>query len=160
MAENDTVLVLTRKGIETMVAEGGCAYWRANAQSLSSCTYIVATRNARAPDREGDEPHGAAFMVGEVDGVSLHEDSGRYIIKMKRFACLKHPIPEVWTPGGSNPVHYARMADLPISLKSLKWEPWPAAEFIEQPLTMAQAKRGLALTFGVDPEQIEITVKG
>jgi hypothetical protein len=28
------------------------------------------------------------------------------------------------------------------------------------PLTMAEAKKGLALTFGVAPEAIEITVRG
>ncbi|CAE6967921.1 hypothetical protein [Paraburkholderia domus] len=93
-----------------------------------------------------------------MDGVS--QDGDRFVIKIKRFARLKHPIDDVWTPGGSNPVHYARMSELPIPLKTLKWEPWPSAEFVEQPLTMPQAKRGLALTFGVDPDQIEITIKG
>ena len=30
----------------------------------------------------------------------------------------------------------------------------------DRPLTMAQAKRGLALTFGILPEAVEITIRG
>ena len=30
----------------------------------------------------------------------------------------------------------------------------------DRPLTMAQAKRGLALTFGISPEAVEITIRG
>jgi hypothetical protein len=161
MSQKDTVLVLTWKGIKTMVREGGCGYWRANAQSLSSCKYLVATRNSRRSEREGDEPHGAAFLVGEVSGVS--QEGKRYIIKLKRFALLEHP--GVWTSGGSNPVHYESFETLDIDRRKLKWQPWPhpgqaATLQGDQPLTMAEAKRGLALTFGVEPEQVEITIKG
>jgi hypothetical protein len=30
----------------------------------------------------------------------------------------------------------------------------------DRPLTMTQAKKGLALTFGVSPDAIEITIRG
>jgi hypothetical protein len=163
MTQKDTVLVLTWKGINSMVREGGCGYWRANAQSLSSCKYLVATRNSRRSEREGDEPHGAAFLVGEVSGVS--QEGNRYIINLKRFALLDDPVPDVWTSGGSNPVHYEFFETLGIDRRKLKWQPWPlpgqtAAFGDNQPLTMTEAKRGLALTFGVEPEQVEITIKG
>jgi len=160
VAENDTVLVLTYKGVDRMIQEGGCGYWKANAHSLTNCKYVVATRNSRRTEREGDEPHGAAFMVGEVSGVS--QDGDRFVIQMRRYARLNKPALDVWTPGGSNPVRYARFSDLPIDLKRLKWEPWPGqiAEYTDQPLTMAQAKTGLALTFSVNPEQIKITIEG
>jgi hypothetical protein len=161
MTENDVVLVLTYKNVDRMILEGGCGYWKANAQSLTNCKYVVATRNSRRTEREGDEPHGAAFMVGEVSGVS--QDGDRFVILMKRFARLNKPALDVWTAGGSNPVRYARSTDLEtIDFNRLKWEPWPGqvAEYTDQPLTMAQAKAGLALTFGVNPEQIKITIEG
>ncbi|MCX4137888.1 hypothetical protein M0D68_06815 [Paraburkholderia sp. SEWSISQ10-3 4] len=165
MSANDTVLVLTYKSVETMIEEGGCGHWKANAQSLTSCRYVVATRNERRTGREGDEPHGAAFMVGEVSGVSQEQNGPRFVIQMRRFARLSTPSEGAWQAGGtggSNPVRYARFRDLGISLKNLKWEPWPGqvAEYVDQPLTMAQAKAGLALTFGVAPEQIKITIEG
>jgi len=158
MAGNDTVVVLTYKSVETMIEEGGCGYWRANAHSLTSCKYVVATRNSRRSEREGDEEHGAAFMIGEISGVL--QDGARFVIQIKRFARLQKPL--VWKAGGSNPVRYERLADLKIDPKKLTWEPWPgeAADYADQPLTMAQAKTGLALTFGVSPDQIKITVEG
>jgi hypothetical protein len=44
-------------------------------------------------------------------------------------------------------------------------EPVPASAPVKpnagvQPLTMSEAKKGLALTFGVAPETIEITIRG
>jgi hypothetical protein len=163
MSDKDTILVLTYKSIDTMIEQGGCGYWKANAQTLMSCKYLVATRNARSKQRQGEEPHGAAFMVAEVSGVfQATESSDRYVVALKRFARFKQAVPDVWTSGGSNPVHYESLADLDIDLRKLKWEPWPGqvAEYVDRPLTMAQAKKGLALTFAVDPDQIEIIVKG
>lgn len=158
MTGNDTVVVLTYKSVETMIEEGGCGYWRANAHSLTTCKYVVATRNSRRSEREGEEEHGTAFMVGEINGVL--QDGDRFVIQMKRFATLHKP--QVWKAGGSNPVRYARLASLKIDPKTLAWETWPgeAADYADQPLTMEQAKTGLARTFGVRPDQIKITVEG
>jgi hypothetical protein len=159
--QNDTVLVLTYKGVDTMLKEGGCGYWRANAHSLSSCKYLVATRNARRAEREGDEPHGAAFFVGEINGVRADRD--RYVVTFSRYAVLEAAVEGVWTSGGSNPVHYAEFKTLKKMSKNLEWQDWPAThteKVVDRPLTITQAKAGLAMTFGVDPSQIDIVIKG
>jgi hypothetical protein len=41
-----------------------------------------------------------------------------------------------------------------------RWQALASASPSVQPLTIAQAKQGLALTFGVDPSCIKITVEG
>lgn len=158
--QNDTVLVLTYKSVDTMLKEGGCGYWRANAHSLSSCKYLVATRNSRRAEREGDEPHGAAFLIGEINGVRADRD--RYVVTFSRYAVLNVPAEGVWKSVGSNPVHYAEFKSLKIP-KNLDWQDWPAThaeKVVDRPLTIAQAKTGLAMTFGVDPSQIDIVIKG
>jgi len=47
-------------------------------------------------------------------------------------------------------------------LKSEMPDPTPHTKPLARgsPLTMAEAKKGLALTFGVKPEAIEITIRG
>jgi hypothetical protein len=162
MSKNDTMVVLTSKSIETMIQEGGCGHWRASARSIKSCRYIVATRNKRSSWTQGEEDHGAAFLIGEISGAKA--ENKRFVIEMSRFARVN--VKKVWTPGGANPVHYERVESLGIDLKNVKWEPWPTsevgfrAESSAHPLSIADAKRGLARTFGVEPEQIEIVIKG
>jgi hypothetical protein len=79
-------------------------------------------------------------------------------------------IPDAWK-GDRNPVKYSTLKKLGIDLSTLEWAPMPEltepapeakapAATTGAPLTMAEAKRGLALTFGVSPEAIEITIRG
>ena len=86
-------------------------------------------------------------------------------------------IPEIWN-GDRNPVNYVTLDTLEwLNGSSLKWEPMPAASELPEPkksealqseavqpgchpLTIAEAKNGLALTFGVVPEAVEITIRG
>jgi hypothetical protein len=95
---------------------------------------------------------------------------GRFLIQFSEYARVN--IPDAWQ-GGRNPVSYGTLEDLGIDPSSLKWMPMPevkesvlAAEPPAPnagpvgPLTMAQAKQGLAQTFGVKPDAIEITIRG
>jgi hypothetical protein len=91
-----------------MFHEGGCGHWRANEQSIMKCRYVVATRNRRSSWSEGGEDHGAAFLVGEINGVIA--EGNRFIIAMSRYARIN--VPNAWTPGGANPVHYERFETL------------------------------------------------
>lgn len=162
MDSNDTMLVLTSKSMDTMFAEGGCGYWRAKESSILSCRYIVATRNARSNWNQGNEEHGAAFMIGEIAGVTPVD--GRYVINISRFALLN--VPDVWISGGLNPIRYVSLAETGINVGALDWKAWSAESLGTgvkkeiRSLTIAEAKAGLALSFGVDIEAIEITIRG
>jgi hypothetical protein len=97
--------------------------------------------------------------------------NNRYLIQFREFARVN--IPDVWT-GDRNPVKYRSVEDLGIDFAALKWErmqepvyttqPVDEAPPVDQngakPLTMVEAKKGLALTFNVPPEAIEITIRG
>jgi hypothetical protein len=168
----DAIAVFTGKPIETILKDGGTQSWVLDRANARQCRYVVLCRNTHAEWSEGDEPQGSAFMVGRIaDVVQSTEDSGRWKILFSDYAPLD--IPDAW---GSwrNPVKYTTLEELGISLDNLKFRPMPKAEAGEEsrsqanqtarthaaPLTIAEAKKALALTFGVNPESIEITIRG
>ena len=73
-----------------------------------------------------------------------------------------------------NPIKYKTLKELGINPSTLEWKPMPepanppdpSSEVIPRkgspvaPLTIVEAKNGLALTFGIAPEAIEITIRG
>ncbi|HWZ42412.1 MAG TPA: hypothetical protein VNW97_03005 [Candidatus Saccharimonadales bacterium] len=115
------------------------------------------------------------FLIGKIRDVAPcaptpennESPKNRYLIQFSEFEQVS--IADVWK-GDRNPVKYATLAELGIDTSRLTWEkiPEPDASAIAgpttrtgpMPLTMAEAKKGLALTFGVTPEAIEITVRG
>lgn len=168
---HDAAVVLTSKSIETIFREGGSAAWRLDRNHARQCSYAVCTRNANSDWVEGPEPHHAAFLVGKVtDVVSAPESEGRYLIQFSEIARVS--IPDVWK-GDRNPVRYSTLDELGIDPTALTWEPMPEVpdEFADiaqvvvadneatRRLTIVDAKRGLALTLGVAPEAIEITIR-
>jgi hypothetical protein len=92
----------------------------------------------------------------------------RWIIKIGEYALVDYP--EKWGEW-RNPVKYTTLEELGIDLKKLKFKPMPTPTRVLTPpappdrsktgaLTIAEAKAGLALQFGVSPEAIEILIKG
>jgi hypothetical protein len=173
----EVAIVFTAQSIETILAHGGSCSWRLDRNHARQCAYVVETRNAYANWVEGPEEHQAAFLIGKVSDVipsPTHED--RWLITFSEYAIVN--ISGVWK-GDRNPVRYsttdALTDEFGIDFDKLDWKlmperssdaepPAPATAHKAgdevQPLTMSQAKKGLALTFGVAPEAIEITVRG
>jgi hypothetical protein len=92
----------------------------------------------------------------------------RWIIKISEYAVVDYP--EAWGEW-RNPVKYTTLEELGIDPKKLKFKPMPTPTKVLPPpappdrsktgaLTIAEAKAGLALQFGVPPEAIEILIKG
>lgn len=176
---DEVAVVFTAKSVERIVREGGTSSWRLDRNHARQCAFVVCTRNAYADWVEGPEAHHSAFLVGKVRDVvpcsatpeNDESDKNRYLIQFSEFARVD--VPGVWK-GDRNPVRYMTVEELGIDLSSLKWEAMPesdkASEPVGQiasvksagvpPLTMAEAKKGLALTFNVAPEAIEITIRG
>jgi hypothetical protein len=175
----DAVVVFTAKSVERILNEGGTSSWRLDRNHARQCTYAVCTRNSNADWVEGLEEHHSAFLIGKIREVvpctptpeNNESSEKRYLIQFSEFARVK--LPNIWK-GDRNPVKYTSVESLGIDPSCLKWEPMP--EFIAgaaakkqanksgkpgiQPLTMAEAKKGLALMFNVAPEAIEITIRG
>jgi hypothetical protein len=168
-------LVFTAKTVERILREGGTSSWHLDPNHAHQCLFAVCARNAKnrepwAEREKGPEAHRSAFLVGKIRGVvPSPEYPGRYLIQFDEYARVN--IPDVWN-GNRNPVRYTTLEELGLDPSTLQWEsmpaptepfapnPQPTPNAAGTPLTMAEAKKGLALTFGVSPEAIEITIRG
>jgi len=175
----EAVVVFTAKSIERILREGGTSSWRLDRNHARRCDYAVCTRNANAGWVEGNEAHHSAFLLGKIRDVvacaptpeNSESPENRYLIQFSEFARIN--IPDVWR-GDRNPVKYTSLEALVIDPSKLQWEVMPegnsgaataadigaAKQHGVAPLTLAEAKKGLALTFNVAPEAVEITIRG
>jgi len=162
--QNDVIKVLSGKSLATMTEEGGCGHWKLSRTRAASCGYVVVVRNMNAEWSEEGTPHHTAFLIGKISGV-LDKDQ-RHIIQFSEYADIF--IPDSWD-GSRNPVAYTSLKSLNIDVGGLTWKPYPGAPKTSQEkrssiqqakgLNFQQAKIELAATYGVHPDQIEITIK-
>ena len=172
---SECIAVLTFKSLEHIMKAGGTCSWALNQKQARQIPYVVCMRNAHHENVEGDEPHGTAFVVGRIAEVvpatpeiDPHPKArGRWLIKFSEYAELE--LPEAWK-GWRNPVRYTTLEELRIYPEGLQFKAMPVSSPPMAPadsaddepfrLTIAQAKQGLASTFGVSPEAVEITIRG
>jgi hypothetical protein len=169
MSTHKAIVVFTAKSIERILREGGTSSWRLDRNNARQCEFAICTRNANADWAEGPEEHHAAFMVGKVKNVVPSPDrKGNYfLIQFSEYALVN--VPEVWK-GDRNPVKYGTLEDFGIDPSTLEWQAMPKATSTTvaipptytgpTPLSISEAKNGLALALGVAPEAIEITIRG
>jgi len=175
----DTIVVFTARSPDRIVREGGSQSWKLDPVRARQCTWLVCTQNQHNADHEfsdATEPHGSGYLIGKISEIRRPpenpEGTERWQIAISEFARIK--MPDVWDHG-RNPVRYTSLAELGIPLEGLKWRPVPDArdhdptpahsreptpKGPEPLLTIAEAKKRLAATFGVKPEAIEIVVRG
>jgi hypothetical protein len=171
----DTLMVFSGKSLNTMINEGGCGHWVVDQDRARRRGYLIAVRNHHAPWSEYDVPHGVAWLVATIVDVVPSPEGGRWIVKLGKYAIVEKQ--RDWV--GRNPVAYTRLESLGIDPGTLEWKSFPAPadaqvpaplvppqpalgsgdDAIVRPLTFDQAKQGLALSMGVRPEQIEITIR-
>jgi hypothetical protein len=152
------VAVLTSKSLETMFREGGSGHWVANGNRIRRCKYLIAIRHGHSGWSQDEKPHNSAFLIGRNLSVIPAED--RLIIGFSEYSEIN--IPNAW-PGNRNPVAYKDLADFDIDVSELRWIPFPADQVVEQnsakPLTIEEAKQGIAKALGITKECIEITIR-
>lgn len=164
---DESLAILTAKSADTMFAVGGTQSWVLDRAHAKRCKYAVLCQNAHTDWGEGKEPHGKAFMVGLVDDVvPSTETEGRWLVTFSEYALVDKP--DTWG-GWRNPVRYTTLDELGIDAGKLEFKPMPPVEQPKRPdvsvggaqgLTITQAKEGLARTFGVPADAIEITIRG
>ena len=171
MAKDDlAIVVFTADTLDWILRQGGSGDWVVSAKKADSCKYIVCCRKPNWNNRKEGIPGRAAFLIGRVAGLRQRADSEndrdqmRYLIQIADYAELEKP--RVWKEKVRNPVAYFTLDELQIDLRGLKFKPMPAGAGTtnESPeakhMTIADAKNGLAETFGVSPDDIEITIRG
>jgi hypothetical protein len=172
--DQDAIVVFTARSPERIIREGGSQAWVLNPVNARQCRWLVCTQNRHNQDFEfsdASEPHGAAFLIGKISSIVRAPDESagdRWMIAISEFARVS--VPGVWDHG-RNPVRYTSLEQLGINLNEILFEPMPAAaephtQAASKPssaataLTIAEAKKVLAVTFGVRPEAVEITIRG
>jgi hypothetical protein len=168
----EVMLFLTGKSVEETKRAGGTQSWALNPVRARQCEYAVLCQNGHNPAAwaDGRAPHGHAFMVGHIVDVVPAEEAedaeGRWLVRFDKYAIVD--MPDVWA-GWRNPVRYEK--ESPFSFDGLAFAPMPEIERPEarsersvaiapEKLTIEEAKKGLAATFGVKPEAVEIIIRG
>jgi hypothetical protein len=170
---HSSIAVFTANSRDEILEVGGSVSWVVAEKQARRREFLVCIRNARDVDFHDHEPHGTAFLVGRISGLKAHgidkKGMQRFIIEISEYAVADHP--EAWGEW-RNPVKYTTLEELGIDLKKLKFKPMPPpTKFLTSPappparsktgaLTIAEAKAGLALQFGVPQDAIEILIKG
>ena len=167
---SNAIFVLTSRGIRDTFFDGGSKAWVLNADRARQCKYVVCIQNVLNNDCDHPSaPHHAAFLVGKLKEVIPHPvqiGAKRWVLLFSEYAEIE--IPNAW-PGNQNPVFYGDIDHFGIDINNLKFKPMPEPEPEPEqlmapkkvsPLTMNEAKAGLAITFAVDPSDIQIIIRG
>ena len=171
--KENTIVVFTARSPERIEREEGSQAWVLNPARAKLCKWLVCTQNRHNPDHEfsdATEAHGCGFLLGKISGVMESEEGGsqkRWRIKISELARIDKP--DLWDHR-RNPVRYTSLEELGISLDRLEWKAVsPGSQTARQSepcqtapttLTIAEARKALAATFGVKPEAVEITIRG
>lgn len=152
------IAVLTSKPLGHIVREGGTGPWTLNRKHAREHRFAVCIH------KTGD--HGTAFVVGRIkEVVTSPENPDRWLITFSEYAPIT--VPEAWR-GWRNPVRYTDLQELGIDPASLVFMAMPSTSAPASKslspqeasnLTIEEAKMGLAKTFGVPVDSIEITIK-
>lgn len=163
----DTVCVLTANGLETLLEEGGSQAWVLDANRARKCQYVVCVQNRGSGDRGSAlADHHTAFVVAKLDRVVHSQNPGdekRWVLGFSEYAELD--VTDAW-PGYRNPVFYTNFQEhFNLDISELEFQPMPPTveakpqRLVVTGITIEEAKAGLAITFGVNPSVIEITIR-
>jgi hypothetical protein len=179
MSNDGVLVVFTAKTVEQILEVGGTQSWVLNPQSMRGVRYVVCTRNSdRKHDEEcGPRPeqHNSAFLVGEIAGLKkVGHESGRdrYLVQFSKYALVS--VPHFRAGSLRNPVTYSDVQQCRsnrLDIEKLDFRPMPprvgtsasptlSTEQEKAGLSIAEAKAGLSIFYGVPPESIEITIRG
>jgi hypothetical protein len=164
---SSVVSVLTQETADAIIAAGGTEPWTLDRKRASSSDFLMCCRKSGSL-HGGNEEVGAAFLIGKIKDVVPSETSeGRWQITISEYETVEWS--NQWNAKKKNPVAYWSTEEFPDQngdpdfLAKLDFKPIKQAQVSAgtsaQPMSVAQAKAGLAKTFGVDESAIEITIR-
>lgn len=156
---SDTIVTYTRNQLENIIEAGCDQSWVLNQNRAKSCKYLICCHSEGAK-------RGNAFLVAQISRIRLVDKSSknnRWAIDISNYANVD--ISGIWE-GWQNPVHYTSSEKLKqknIDLSTIEFKKLSSHEKKLDdipPLTLEQAKQGLAKYFNINIQQIEILIKG
>lgn len=168
-ANDAAVVVFTSETRQNILDQAGSRGWVLSPKSVERCAYLVCCRRQDWNNKAEGIASRTAFLVGRISSLTPLDEStnargqARFRIGISEFADIA--VADVWRKELRNPVAYASLKELGIEQRRLKFQPIPDSSSVgpgKAPgaLTIADAKKALAATFGVRPEDIEIIIKG
>jgi hypothetical protein len=164
------IVVFTSETVESILSHRGTGDWVLSPKKAGTCKYVICCRKPAWNNKKEGIAHRAAFLVGLIAGLEKkpgsENDRGqpRFLIELSEYATCERA--DVWKEG-RNPVSYKTLKALGIDLRGLKFKPMPIPAPSAKPggtgvapMTIAEAKKALAATFGVSPDDVEITIRG
>jgi hypothetical protein len=163
----NVVSVSTQETAEAIIMAGGTEPWALDRKRASSSDFLVCCRKA-GKQHSGEEKVGAGFLIGRInDVVPSQKSEGRWKITISHYALVYWP--REWDVKRKNPVAYWESEKHPNEdgetnyFENLEFKPiFPVqddAGTTTREMSVAEAKAGLALKFGVDESAIEITIR-
>jgi hypothetical protein len=169
--DHAAIVVFTSETRQSILEKGGSGEWVLSPKNAGRRQYLVCCRREHWENRAEGIAQKAAFLIGRIASlkkVAASENQRgqpRYLIQISEYAELN--LAEAWGKGREgdlrNPVVYETLKQFGIELRGLKFKPMPqptGKPGQSAPLTIAEAKKALAATFGVKPEDVEITIRG
>lgn len=164
------IVVFTSETVETILSRGGTGDWVLSPKTAGACKYVVCCRKPAWDNKKEGITHRAAFLIGLISGLRKQPESEndrgqpRFLIELSEYTTFERA--GVWKEG-RNPISYKTLKALGIDLRGLKFKPMPVPAPSSKlggtgsaPMTIADAKKALAATFGVSPDDVEITIRG
>jgi hypothetical protein len=167
--DQDAIVVLTSETVEAILSRGGTGDWVLSPKKAGTCKYVVCCRKLAWNNKKEGIPRRAAFLIGLISGLGKKLDSEnarnqpRFLIELSEYATFEKA--DAWKEG-RNPVSYKTLRALGIDLRGLKFKPMPLPASAKSegpggaPMTIAEAKKALAASFGVSPDDVEIIIRG
>lgn len=158
------IAVFTAKDPDELLRQGGSGPWVGAEARVKAQKYLVCVRKTKP----GSTDHGTLFMVSRIKGVVEHgydkRGQQRWFFQFGDYALIDVKTHWAWR----NPVKYTTLGALEINIQQLKFRAGPTEiqlpavtnASVARPLTIAEAKAGLAAKFGISPDAIDIIIKG
>jgi hypothetical protein len=169
--KKDAIVVFTAQSAAQIIDAHGSEAWVLNRARAKDCEWLICTQNRHKPDVDKLpsyqlDPHGTGFLIASITTIKESEegDGSRWKISFMEYAHINKP--DLWN-GQRFPVSYRSLKELDIDPETIEFKRVSitrARQVVTSSsnagLTIAEAKKQLAATFGVKPDAIEITIRG
>ncbi|MEZ9996987.1 hypothetical protein [Vibrio sp. 10N.261.46.A3] len=164
------MVCLTTDNLDDFVGQRGCGYWRASANSIERCDYLICTKNKNGARTRWDTPddkHRDAFLILELNHEKYIESGDRKIITFDRYAHVEPGTNIQW--GGQSPIGYYTQDQLAYEVGTdsklisldFEWKKFSDLSVVDKSeelkLSIKDAKRALARFYDIDVACIKVT---